>query len=73
MGDDDLASDHLDTSRPFSRDGTDSDIATAPFSVMRGALIGAAQSLWILGASGPTDRQQCSLNIAIEWLTQHIG
>lgn len=67
------ASDHLDVIEAILEMAPTRTFVTAPFSVVRGALIGAAQSLWILGASSPTDRQQRSLSIAIEYLTQRIG
>jgi len=46
---------------------------TSPFSVARGALVAAAQALWILGDDEPTTRQQRALSIGTEWLVQRIG
>jgi hypothetical protein len=67
------ASEHLDVIEVILEMAPTRTFITAPYSVVRGALVGAAQALWILGASNAVDRQQRSLSIAIEYLRQRIG
>jgi hypothetical protein len=67
------ASEHLDIIEAILEMAPKRTFVTAPYSVVRGALVGAAQALWILGAPNPVDRQQRSLSIGIEYLSQRIG
>ena len=52
------ASEHLDVIEVIMEMAPTRTFITAPYSVVRGALVGAAQALWILGASNAVDRQQ---------------
>ncbi len=67
------ASDHLDALVLMMEVVEQRRFLTAPFSLARGALVGAAQALWILGEDDPVARQQRALSIAIEGMTQRIG
>jgi len=62
------ASEHLDIIEAILEMAPTRTFVTAPFSVVRGALIGPAQSLWILGAYSSTDRQQRSLSVTTQLL-----
>jgi hypothetical protein len=67
------ASEHLDIVEAICDLAPRRTFVSAPFTTVRGALIGASQALWILGAPLRMDRQQRSLSIAIEYLQQRIG
>lgn len=67
------ASDHLDLIANLADTASERAYITASFSVVRGALVGAAQALWILGSDDATTRQQRALSIGVEWLNQRIG
>jgi hypothetical protein len=67
------ASDHLDALALMIEVAEERRFLTAPFSLARGALVGAAQALWIVGEDDATTRQQRALSIAIEGMSQRIG
>lgn len=64
------ASEHLDIVEAILELAPKRTFVTAPYTTVRGALISSAQALAVLGAPGRVDRQQRSLSIAIEYLTQ---
>lgn len=45
---------------------------TATYSVLRGALIGACQALWLLADSDPAERQERGRRFSQEWYKQRI-
>lgn len=67
------ASEHLDVVEAILALAPARTFVTAPYTTVRGALVGSSQALSILGSSDRIDRQQRSLSIAIEHMTQLIA